>query len=103
MAGSLSEWTSTLDRPYPYRGDDGREYPSLPGERVVRGGDYVFNSSAERLTTWNRTTWAEASVGIHAVTARAATKMMLFMMNFSVIKPPLRKHQSTVDVPQVGI
>jgi formylglycine-generating enzyme required for sulfatase activity len=65
MAGSLSEWTSTLDRPYPYRPDDGREDPSLPGERVVRGGDYVFNSGAERLTTWNRTIWSRNPAAGH--------------------------------------
>jgi formylglycine-generating enzyme required for sulfatase activity len=65
MAGSLSEWTSTLDRPYPYRSDDGREDPSLPGERVVRGGDYVFNSGAERLTTWNRTIWSRNPLAGH--------------------------------------
>jgi iron(II)-dependent oxidoreductase len=65
MAGSLSEWTSTLDRPYPYRPDDGREDPSLPGERIVRGGDYVFNSGAERLTTWNRTIWSRSPAAGH--------------------------------------
>ncbi len=36
MAGSLLEWTSTLDRRYPYRADDGRDDQSLPGERIVR-------------------------------------------------------------------
>ena len=58
MAGSLSEWTSTLARPYPYRSDDGREDPGIRGERVVRGGDYVFNPGPERLTGWNRTIWS---------------------------------------------
>ena len=43
MAGSLLEWTSSLDRPYPYRADDGREDPRAPGERVVRGGNYIFD------------------------------------------------------------
>jgi formylglycine-generating enzyme required for sulfatase activity len=65
MAGSLSEWTSTLDRSYPHRPDDGREDPSLPGERIVRGGDYVFNSGAERLTTWNRTIWSRSPAAGH--------------------------------------
>jgi formylglycine-generating enzyme required for sulfatase activity len=65
MAGSLSEWTSTLDRPYPYRADDGREDPSPSGERVVRGGDYVFNSGPERLTGWNRTIWSRNPASGH--------------------------------------
>lgn len=55
MAGSLLEWTSTLDRPYPYRGDDEREDLSLPGERVVRGGSYIFDDTPDKLVTWNRT------------------------------------------------
>lgn len=55
MAGSVQEWTSTLYRPYPYRADDGREDPAQPGERVTRGGDYVFESAPEKLTTWYRT------------------------------------------------
>lgn len=55
MAGSLLEWTSTLDWPYPYRADDGREDPNLPGERVVRGGNYIFDDTPDKLVTWNRT------------------------------------------------
>lgn len=58
MAGNLSEWTSSLDRPYPYRADDGRENADHPGERVVRGGDYVFNSKPEQIATFNRTIWS---------------------------------------------
>jgi iron(II)-dependent oxidoreductase len=54
MAGSLAEWTSTLYRPYPYRPDDGREDPSDPGERVTRGGDYVFQPRPEHLLAWQR-------------------------------------------------
>lgn len=54
MAGSLLEWTSTLDRPYPYRADDGREDLSLPGERVVRGGNYIFDDTPDKLVAWNR-------------------------------------------------
>jgi formylglycine-generating enzyme required for sulfatase activity len=55
MAGSLLEWTSSLDRPYPYRADDGREDPRAPGERVVRGGNYIFDDTPEKLVAWNRT------------------------------------------------
>ena len=54
MAGSLAEWTSTLYRPYPYHRDDGREDPADPGERVTRGGDYVFQPGPEHLLAWQR-------------------------------------------------
>lgn len=54
MAGSLLEWTSTLDRPYPYRRDDGREDLSTPGERIVRGGNYIFDDTPDKLVSWNR-------------------------------------------------
>lgn len=55
MAGSLLEWTSTLDRPYPYRADDGREDPATAGERIVRGGNYIFDDTPDKLVSWNRT------------------------------------------------
>jgi formylglycine-generating enzyme required for sulfatase activity len=54
MAGSLAEWTSSLYRPYPYRAEDGREDSAHPGERVTRGGDYVFQPAPEHLLTWQR-------------------------------------------------
>ncbi|MFQ5937193.1 MAG: formylglycine-generating enzyme family protein, partial [Acidiferrobacterales bacterium] len=54
LAGSLAEWTHTLYRPYPYDDGDGREDPDQLGERVTRGGDYVFDTTADRLTTFFR-------------------------------------------------
>ncbi len=50
LAGSLAEWTSSLYRPYPYVAGDWREDPDAAGERVTRGGDYVFDNTPERLT-----------------------------------------------------
>jgi formylglycine-generating enzyme required for sulfatase activity len=55
MAGSLLEWTASLERPYPYRADDGREDPRAPGERIVRGGNYIFDDTPDKLVAWNRT------------------------------------------------
>lgn len=60
LAGSLAEWTSTLYRPYPYRANDGREDPDADGERVTRGGDYVFDVSPDRLTTFFRAGFSRA-------------------------------------------
>lgn len=54
MSGSLAEWTSTLKRPYPYEAADGREDPTRSGERVTRGGDYVFDTAPEVLTATHR-------------------------------------------------
>ena len=73
MAGSLLEWTSTLARPYPYRADDGREDLVTPGERAVRGGNYVFDDAPARLTTWNRTvSWRNPATGHRQIGFRCA-------------------------------
>ena len=41
MAGSVWEWTSSLDLLYPYDPDDGRNDAKSPHRRVIRGGCYV--------------------------------------------------------------
>jgi len=41
MAGTIWEWTSSLDRLYPYDPYDGREDPQAPGRRILRGGCYA--------------------------------------------------------------
>ena len=60
MSGSLAEWTSSLRRPYPYDAGDGREAPDLPGERVTRGGDYLFDAESETLTATHRRGFSNA-------------------------------------------
>ena len=40
MAGNVWEWTASLFRDYPYRADDGREDPTSPDVRVLRGGAF---------------------------------------------------------------
>ncbi|NIA13261.1 MAG: SUMF1/EgtB/PvdO family nonheme iron enzyme [Nitrospiraceae bacterium] len=49
MAGNVSEWTRSLDKPLPYDPADGREDPAgiyFGSVVVVRGGDYAIPSSA---------------------------------------------------------
>jgi gamma-glutamyl hercynylcysteine S-oxide synthase len=60
MAGSLAEWTLSLKRAYPYDAADGREDPALPGERVTRGGDYMYDAEATTLTVSHRSGFSNA-------------------------------------------
>jgi formylglycine-generating enzyme required for sulfatase activity len=41
MHGLVWEWTSTVEKAYPYRADDGREDPGSPNPRVIRGGSWL--------------------------------------------------------------
>ena len=65
LAGSLAEWTASLYRPYPYNAGDGREDPLAPGERVTRGGDYVFDTGPDRLTGFFRGGFSRAPQNGH--------------------------------------
>ncbi|MGR9202257.1 formylglycine-generating enzyme family protein [Rhizobium leguminosarum] len=65
MSGSLAEWTKSLDRPYPYRREDGRDDVNAEGERITRGGDYVYDRAASKLTVSFRTGFSKAPYDGH--------------------------------------
>jgi formylglycine-generating enzyme required for sulfatase activity len=44
MAGNVWEWTSTLERAYPYQANDGREDINANGKRIMRGGSYIHSA-----------------------------------------------------------
>lgn len=52
LAGNVSEWVSSLFKPYPYNSADGREDPNASGNRVLRGGNW--NLPKNFLFAWYR-------------------------------------------------
>ncbi len=53
MVGIIWQWTSTLEKPYPYDLRDGREDPNAPGRRITRGGALGLPAAVSRATTRN--------------------------------------------------
>ena len=54
MSGNVWQWTSTLDKEYPYQAADGREDPSAAGMRVTRGGAFLFGAAFTRAAVRSR-------------------------------------------------
>ncbi len=51
LIGNTWEWTGSLYRPYPFDENDGRQDPSAPGWRVLRGGSWLNDFSQANSTT----------------------------------------------------
>ena len=54
VIGNVWQWTSSLDKLYPYTPDDGREDAQKPGMRITRGGAWLFGAAATRTATRSR-------------------------------------------------
>lgn len=54
MVGNVWQWTSSLDKLYPYTPDDGREDAHKPGMRITRGGAWLFGAAVTRTATRSR-------------------------------------------------
>jgi formylglycine-generating enzyme required for sulfatase activity len=65
----VQEWTSSLHIPYPYQADDGREDPDADGDRINRGGSYIYDEYNARCTT---RVWNEPSYQTHEIGFRVA-------------------------------
>ncbi len=52
MSGNVWEWCLNVYKSYPYR-DDGRNDPNAGGNRVLRGGGWIWNQSSARVSYRN--------------------------------------------------
>lgn len=64
MVGYVLQWTSSLDKPYPYDAKDGREDPNATGMRITRGSGRLFSGAGTRVALRNRFDPNSASLGI---------------------------------------
>ncbi|MBL0348217.1 formylglycine-generating enzyme family protein [Candidatus Villigracilis affinis] len=65
MAGNVFEWTSSLNKPYPYDATDGREDLTRGGSRVIRGGAWSEGPNDQRTfyRSWIGPDLSESAIG----------------------------------------
>jgi formylglycine-generating enzyme required for sulfatase activity len=73
MTGNIWQWTSSLDKPYPYQAADGREDPNAAGARITRGGSWLFGAAITRTATRNRLAPLDAVLSVGFRCARSTT------------------------------
>jgi formylglycine-generating enzyme required for sulfatase activity len=71
-AGNIWQWVSSAYRPYPWRGDDGREDPGADTVRGTRGGAHDSPPEALTATQRGRTLSRAPSAGHHNIGFRCA-------------------------------
>jgi formylglycine-generating enzyme required for sulfatase activity len=73
MAGNVWEWTSSVDRPNPYDGRDGREDLNAPDTeaRIMRGGAFNYPARDARCSFrgWSAPIYTTAYVGFRVATS----------------------------------
>jgi len=71
MAGNLFEWTSSLYKPYPYDGTDGREDLARPGSRVIRGGSWSEGPNDQKAfyRSWIGPELSESAIGFRCASS----------------------------------
>jgi formylglycine-generating enzyme required for sulfatase activity len=67
MAGNVWEWTSTLEMPYPYYPDDGREnLADTTNKRVYRGGSWL-NGEETLRSSWRSAEFPDFALNVLGV------------------------------------
>jgi iron(II)-dependent oxidoreductase len=71
-AGNVWQWVSSAYRPYPWRGDDGREDPGGDAVRGTRGGGHDSPAEGITVTQRGRTLSRAPGAGHHNIGFRCA-------------------------------
>jgi formylglycine-generating enzyme required for sulfatase activity len=72
LSGNVWEWTRSLNVPYPYDPQDGRENPDADGSRVLRGGAFRYNRSCARCAYRN---WLDPDLLVRDVGFRVVVSL----------------------------
>jgi formylglycine-generating enzyme required for sulfatase activity len=64
MTGNVWEWLHSLQKPYPYKLNDGRENEKVISDRVIRGGSFNFGMRFMRCSFRNSNYFSNSSSSI---------------------------------------